>query len=471
MSQQLWTYAALAGVFGAEAPVVDDVEGVESVEGVEGGDEPAGITGISIDTRTLSPGDMFVALDTSDSGGRDGHTFIDAALEKGAAALLIEKDQGKDFSIPVYKVADTTLALADLGRAARSRFEGKVVGITGSSGKTTMRAWCEALLGEAWETTASVGSYNNHWGVPLSLARAPASVDFGIFEIGTNHPGEIAPLSELVSPDVAVLINVLPAHIGNFASMQALETEKLSIAAGLDQSGTLIVPASLRERVTHTGQVISIGEGGDINGTIQPAAHGATVQVTAGEESLSLDIPFYGDHRLQSVLVAVGILKGLNVDVRDVADRFMQLPLPAGRGLTHVAGGMTVIDDSYNANPVSMRHAIKALEGNTTGSRIALLGELLELGDGAKAAHDSVAASCEGLDRVYTFGDGFAGVDFPACHDGHFATAGEFDLVAFCQSLTPGDTVLIKGSNKVFWTSGFTGKLLQTLEPEATARD
>ena len=157
---------------------------------------------------------------------------MQAAIAKGAAAVMCRNDFDTDS--PRLPVVDTLDGLWKLAGAARSRFDGKVVAITGSAGKTTMRRWLEQLLAPLGGIHASVGSYNNHWGVPLSLSRSPRAADYGIFEVGTNHPGEIEPLSELVAPDVALLLNVLPAHIGNFAHMQALAEEKLAIASGLN---------------------------------------------------------------------------------------------------------------------------------------------------------------------------------------------------------------------------------------------
>lgn len=447
----IWTFDDLAGLFDFRLPPDRT------------GSSLAGVSGISIDTRSLVQGDLFIAIDNATEGGRDGHLFVREAIDRGAGALMVSREVTA--TVPTLHVADTRAGLWRLGEASRRRYRGKLVGITGSSGKTTLRAWLEKLLAPFGRIHASTGSYNNSLGVPLSLAKMPADGDMGVFEIGTNHPGEIAPLAKLLAPDVAVLLNVLPAHIGNFTDMGALLAEKLSISEGLTTAGVMVLPTSLADSLPGDIKRMTFGVGGDVDGKMKPNSAGATLSISMGDVRFGLDIPFGGQHRLVSALACVAVLRCLALDPRLVKDVFSKLPLPDGRGRIERVGGITVIDDSYNANPVSMALAIESLKASEEGGRkIALLGEMLELGHAGPAAHLEVASACSDLDRVYSFGEGFAGVDFGPGHKAHVASADRFDTGAFSRSLEPGDTVLVKGSNRVFWRSRFVQKLLDQLE-------
>ena len=424
------------------------------------------LSGVSIDSRTIEPGDLFVAL-SGDPGprfgsvtnARDGHDFAQMAVKAGAAAVMCRADFTGDY--PLIPVADTLEGLWQLGAAARARFEGQVVAITGSSGKTTMRGWLEQLLAPVGEVHASVGSYNNHWGVPLSLARMPRDREFGVLEVGTNHPGEIAPLSELVQPDVALLLNVLPAHIGNFNDMQALTDEKLSIAAGLPEGGTLVVPFELRNQVSHA-RLLTFGS--DPESDVTGSLVGDQFVVTQGDSQLTLEVPWKSPERLSAILASLGVLMALGVDPSGLEQCFAMLDLPEGRGNQQTIAEITVIDDSYNANPASMKMALEQLHrSDRPGRRIALLGEMLELGSQTASAHADMALKAEGLDQVLTFGQGFESAAIGA----HFATIDDFDLDGFVAELRGGDTVLVKGSNKVFWSHQFVRRLLKLLDARA----
>lgn len=420
-----------------------------------------GVTGISIDTRSLQPGELFVALKDI----RDGHEFVAAAAEAGAAAALVSEKV--DVDIAQLRVPDTLEGLWQLGRAARFRIPGKTVAITGSSGKTTLRSWSEQVLRAVDHTHASVGSYNNHWGVPLSLARAPRDTVFGIFEVGTNAPGEIAPLSDLVKPHVSLLLNVLPAHIGNFPSMAALEQEKLSIADGLVDGGTFVLPQRMRD-MTSVEKRLTFGfdTAADVHlmgeQSTATALHQLDIATPAGD--VRLRVPFTSREHIETTLALVAMLHALGVDPMLAASNFEQLNLPTGRGNFNQVNGVAVVDDSYNANPVSMKMALTNLRQIPDGGRrIALLGEMLELGGLSGAAHAEVLGAAEGIDEVWTFGEGFKHAAAErGCH--HLPDVTFFNLAEFVAGLSPGDTVLVKGSNKVFWKHDFVGKLLALLE-------
>ena len=421
------------------------------------------LLGISIDSRMTRDGDLFIAL-SGDPGprfgvienARDGHDFVQAAIAKGAAAVMCRKDFVTD--TPQLPVVDTLDGLWKLARAARSRFEGQVVAITGSAGKTTMRGWLEQLLEPLGGVHASVGSYNNHWGVPLSLSRSPRAAEFGVFEVGTNHPGEIEPLSGLVAPDVALLLNVLPAHIGNFADMQALTEEKLAIASGLSEEGTFVLPESLREKVTQRALLtFGLDKAADVSGQLLDDK----LVVSFRGQEFYLDVAWKSPERLSSILAAIGVLYALKIDLMGIEHLFKTLELPDGRGNRHEIAGITVIDDSYNANPASMKMALTSLhQRESYGRSFALLGEMQELGSITEVAHSEVANAARGLDKVFTFGAGFEA----SIIGEHYVSADDFDLVEFAQDLRPGDMVLVKGSNKIFWKKQFVPELLKALK-------
>jgi UDP-N-acetylmuramoyl-tripeptide--D-alanyl-D-alanine ligase len=430
------------------------------------------VTGLSIDSRTTQPGDMFIAL-SGDPGPRfgsgnaaagDGHDFIDIAIQNGASAVLAHKDcRG-----PVIKVDDTLDGLWQLGRAARARCAGGVVAITGSSGKTTLRSWLESILAEQARTHGSTGSFNNHWGVPLSLGRMPRDTEIGVFEVGTSHPGEIAPLATLVAPDIAVILNVLPAHLGNFQNMDALIEEKLSIEAGLGGAGILILPFELaRNDAGRTAghQTITFGtdERADVFGTATPVDGGSNISASVLGKPVELYLPFTGEHRLRSSLAVLAVIGALGLNPSHLAPGFATLTVPAGRGTRFRTHDITLIDDSYNANPISMAMAIDSLRWEPGRRKIAFLGEILELGDSSISAHQEIGHNVATLDEVYTFGDGFNGVNIDARFHRHYSRVEDFDLDTFTRSLQPGDNILVKGSNKVFWVNNFAATLRSKL--------
>ncbi|MFT6753295.1 MAG: UDP-N-acetylmuramoyl-tripeptide--D-alanyl-D-alanine ligase [Candidatus Azotimanducaceae bacterium] len=439
------------------------------------------VSGISIDSRTLDPGDLFIALSgdpgagfsTSSSDPRDGHNFVSSAVANGAASVMVSEDIKS--TCPKLLVDNTLDGLWRLAAYSRKRMQGKIVGITGSSGKTTARQWLEQLLKKqapSGKTHASIGSLNNHWGVPLSLARMPAESKYGIFEIGTNHPGEIAPLSTLVSPHIALLLNVLPAHIGNFENLIAIQNEKLTIADGLDEGGLMIVPFGMNLQSVKYNKVITFGLRpkndheskalkADVFGEGVSDSLGTRIVANILGEEVSYRLNTYGDHRVLTSLAVMAMVSALGADIQQAARDFESLTNPDGRGNEILINGIRVIDDSYNANPASMSFAIKALrETPGTGARIALLGEMLELGDQSQARHQEIAKEAKALDGVMTIGEGFR--QTPG-NWGHYASCEEIDIAQFLSQVKAGDTLLIKGSNKIFSQSGYVKKLVNYL--------
>ena len=422
----------------------------------------ADLTGVSIDTRTLRPGDLFVALpgdpgprfNVSHRSTRDGHDFVAAAFDAGAAGALIHTPM--DAPGPCIEVADTLDALWDLGRAARRRLRGKVVAVTGSSGKTTAKTFLSVALDDAFATP---GSLNNHLGVPLSLARTPARHPFAIYEVGTNHPGEIEPLARLAQPDVAMVLNVHQAHIEFFDDLAALRREKLSIAHGLGTAGKLVCLDELA-RPGLAAEVLTFGRGSGADVRLS-AFDGATATLDTPLGRTTALVPGGGEHRAMSVAAVAAALIALDVEPAALA-RLAEVSPPTGRGNRLQAGAVTLIDDSYNANPASMAAALKGLAAAGGARKVALLGEMLELGDASERLHAGLLPHCRGIDKVLCVGAAMRALfeRLPAEQRlGQVDDAEDLDVGWVAGLLAPGDVALLKGSNRVFWSRGFAAQL------------
>ena len=409
-------------------------------------------TGVSIDTRTLEKGDMFVAL----SDQTDGHAYVAAATQKGAAAVVVSRlIEGVD--IPQVLVPDTQKALEQLGRYARERATRlKSVAITGSSGKTSTKE----MLAAALKAHRSVASYNNHFGVPLTLARMPADTAYGVFEIGMNHAGEIAPLAQQVQPHIALVTNVGTAHLGNLGSVEAIRVEKLSIAQSLPEGGLLIVPHDLDTAgIPAHVQVLRFGgEGSDAVATqTLPQGDGWKVWAIIRGENVVFDVPHPGVHQVTNALAALLAAHVAGEDLGTAALRLSRAEVMSGRGKVYHVGGAVVIDDSYNANPSSMAAALQTLVKRPATRRIAVLGDMLELGDMAEAYHKGLVTECDGVDSVMTVGllsEVLQNNLPPPQQGGHFTKQDDVAL-----SLHAGDVILVKGSNGI-GLSHFVDRLL-----------
>jgi UDP-N-acetylmuramoyl-tripeptide--D-alanyl-D-alanine ligase len=425
------------------------------------------ITGISIDSRKVRPGDLFIAL-TGDPGDRfnpsrrserDGHDFVEAALANGAVGVLVH--DGKPRAIPQVQVPDTLDALWRLGAAARARLGCPVMAVTGSSGKTTVKGFLAAATGGS----ATSGSLNNHLGVPLSLALTPREAGTAIFEIGTNHPGEIAPLSRLAKPDVAIVLNVHPAHRENFASMAELTEEKLSLHKGLPPKGHLVLEESLPVDGLPEGlQIARFGRGAGTAVRLVELNGREAVYEIAGRRHLG-HVPGGGWHRAISL---AAVLCALQVMARDLepALSLADTLIPPGRGQEHSAGGVVVLDDSYNANPESMKAALLGLQARPEARRFALLGEMLELGEQSGEFHRGLADFAADLDGVFCVGRGMRDLFealSPAQALGWQAEPDDQLLDRLSATLRAGDVLLVKGSNRVFWARDYVGRVVGRL--------
>ena len=435
-TQPLWTLAEVQRACGAE------------LNGTISGAAP--ISGFNIDSRRVQPGELFIALpgNLSDRhflsavSERDGHDFVAAAAEAGASAALVSTLQSA--SCAQLVVEDTLDALWALGATARSRLQGQAVAVTGSSGKTTAKSFMAAAL----SASASEGSLNNHLGVPLSLAATPRDARLAVFEVGTSSPGEIAPLARMVRPDVAVVLNVQHAHIGQFPDQAALRKEKLSLFEGLEEGGTAVLLDELaRDWPQPTQLTFGLTPDADVR-LINVQGDQATYQLRG--RTVAAHVPGGGAHRALTLGAVLATALALEAEIEPALELSDEL-IPRGRGNELLRGGVVLIDDSYNANPASMSAALSALAARQGGRKLALLGEMLELGDEAGGHHESVARQAAGLDRAWLVGAGWAQPDA--------ASADDALLDEVAGALNAGDHLLIKGSNKVFWAAGFVERL------------
>jgi UDP-N-acetylmuramoyl-tripeptide--D-alanyl-D-alanine ligase len=408
------------------------------------------ISGISIDTRSLQPGDLFVAL----QGERDGHDFVAAAFAKGAAAALVSRDVPGN----VILVPDTLRALERLGVAARARSAAKIVAVTGSVGKTTVKEMLRRVLAAFGAVHAAEASFNNHIGVPLTLARMPRDTAFGVFEIGMNHPGEIAPLAALVRPDVAIITTVERAHIGLMGSIEAIAHEKAAILGGLVPHGVAVLPrVSDQFNILH-GLVPSDIRVVEFPGTeaqllaLDETAETGSISARVGGAELHLTLRTPGIHMAFNALAVLAAAHALGLDVNQAAAALDGFAPFSGRGARRhitVPGGMALLlDESYNASEASMRAAFAVLKLQR-GRRVAVLGDMLELGEHAAAEHLGLRPVVEdGADVVFTAGP-WSRILFeslPQSMQGaHAETAAALAPIVLA-AIEDGDIVLVKGS-------------------------
>lgn len=432
--------------------------------------------GVSIDTRTLQPGDLFVAL----KDVRDGHDFVAQALEKGAAAALVSRvPEGVSPDAPLLIVPDVLKALEALGAFARARTRAKVVGVTGSVGKTSTKEMLRAILGGQGRTHAAEASYNNHWGVPLTLARMPVDTDFAVIEIGMNHPGEIAPLARLAQLDVAMITIVAPAHLEAFESVEGIAEEKAAIFDGLKPGGVAVLNADmpttpiLRAKAKAVGaRAVGFGETEAADWRLLEARIGdeATVcRATRAGAPLLYKVSSPGKHFAVNALGALAVAEALGADPMLAAHDLGRWMPPAGRGQREritldivEETFFDLIDDAFNANPASMAASLdvliaaKPVDGIGRvggGRRIAILGDMLELGPSETELHAAIARH-PGLSAIHVIH--CVGPRMKALYAA-LPRGQRGDWVETAQELAPrarnlidaGDILLVKGSKGI----------------------
>jgi UDP-N-acetylmuramoyl-tripeptide--D-alanyl-D-alanine ligase len=428
---------------------------------------PPAISGLSIDSRTILPGEAYFAIR---GDVHDGHDFVAAALKAGAALAVVEAAQRQKFptDAPLLVVDDVLAGLVDLAHASRARLDAQVIAITGSVGKTSTKEALRRVLSAQGETHASAASFNNHWGVPLSLARCPATARFAIFEIGMNHSGEIEPLVKMVRPHVAVITTVEPVHLEFFAGIEAIADAKAEIFEGLEPGGAAVLNrdnpqfARLQRRAKALGISRIVSFGADkksdarlIDLSLHPACSAVHADILGHDVTYKLGMP--GRHMAMNSLAVLAAASLAGADLALAGLALSQAQPAAGRGVRHTlevgSGEATLIDESYNANPASMAAALNVLGAASVGAqgrRIAVLGDMLELGPTAPQLHRGLidAVKANHIDLVYCCGPlmrnlwdalstgkrgGYAGS----------AAALESQVLA---AIRAGDAIMVKGS-------------------------
>ena len=446
----LWTLTDMAAAMRA------DISGAPAQE----------ITGISIDSRALSRGEAFFAL----TDARDGHDFVDAALKAGAGVAVVARAKRAMFpaEAPLLLVDDVLEALRDLARAARQRTDAKIIAVTGSVGKTGTKEALRLALSADGETHASAASYNNHWGVPLSLARCPAQVKYAVFEIGMNHAGEITPLVKMVRPHVAIVTTVEPVHLEYFGTLEKIADAKAEIFSGLEPDGAAIINRdnSQYERLAaaakaaKVARIVSFGEHAYadtrlIRHALKSDSSCVHASILGDDVTYKLGAP--GKHLVLNSLAVLtaSVLAGADLALAALALGALRAPSGRGARMTlKVSGGTALlIDESYNANPASMAAALALLgqaDVGPQGRRIAVLGDMLELGDQGQVLHAAVARAVEAarIDLVYCSGPLMHSLweALPSGRRGGYAeTAAQLEP-AVLSAIRAGDAIMVKGS-------------------------
>lgn len=441
----LWTSADIAAATGGTASGAFEVNGV------------------AFDSREVGSGDLFIALKGE---ATDGHRFVDGAFSQGAGGAIVSTPVAH----PHVLVKDTTAALNALGIAARARTEARVAGVTGSVGKTSTKEALAAALARANKGAVhrSVKSYNNHTGVPLSLSRMPAETSFGVFEMGMNHTGEIAALTRLVRPHVALITALAPAHIENLGSMAAIADAKAEIFEGLEPGGTAILPYDspysdrlLKAAAGHASNVVTFGrnDGADVRARdVIPLDHGTMVSAILPGVELNFTLSPPGEHWVSNALAVLATVQAMGGDLAAAGLALGEMQGLKGRGERHSislksGGTALLIDESYNANSASMKATLSVLGAEPAGRRIAVLGEMRELGENSSALHAELAdpVMAAKVDFALLVGAGMAPLAdvLESRTEVYHAPDAAAALDALLPQLRDGDAILIKGSNAV----------------------
>ncbi|WFU18272.1 UDP-N-acetylmuramoyl-tripeptide--D-alanyl-D-alanine ligase [Bradyrhizobium sp. CB3481] len=444
--------------------------------GISGDFPDTPIDFVTQDSRLVKPGSLFVALRGTPSGGfissfasaRDGWEFADRAEAAGAVAMIVPH-RIAGVNVPQLVVKDTLIdGLWGLARAARARFKGPVIGLTGSAGKTSTKEFLAAYP----NAYASPSSFNNFWGVPLTLCNASPRASVWVVEMGMNQTGEIARLSELTKPTVALVVNVQPVHLEKLGSLEAIRREKVSIAQGLPKDGVLVLPEDVAAPEWN-GKVVRFGDSSKVR-ALRHTAEGESwnVAVEVNGSGIKFGLTPGAPHRLQNALAALASIHAAGLDPAALAKELSHVGIMTGRGVEQAAGGVTVIDDSFNGNPASMVAALGSLKARPvkSGRRIAILGDMLELGADAPAYHEKLAKDLPDIDGIYCVGPLMRHLYnlVPAERAlGWHDDPATLDPQQIAALLREGDVVVVKGSKKMFWVNKFVPRLLAALEPKA----
>ena len=425
---------------------------------VSGGDGNVSIDKISTDSRTLKRGELFVALRGENF---DGHKFVEAAVKTGAVGAIV--DLGWKGKVPdnftVIRVEDTLQAYQTVAANYRKSLPLRVLAITGSNGKTSTKDFAAAVLGRRFRVTKTQGNFNNHVGLPRTMLEATSQDEVAVWEIGMNHPGEVAALAKIAAPDAALITNIGIAHIEFMGSREAIAAEKGALAEAIGPQGSIILNAddpfskNIATR-THAKVIFAGTTAGTIRaGEITQSAHGSDFTILEGAHRCRAQLPVPGLHMVQNAMLAVAAGRLFGLSLEEAAAGLVAAPLAKARLQIRQIGGVQFIDDSYNANPDSMKAALRTLvELDADGKRIAVLGEMRELGKESARGHREVGETAAelGVDQLIAIGDMGAAIAEAAQEAGLEKTAAVGSISEAAEMLTeitaPGDLVLIKGS-------------------------
>lgn len=422
------------------------------------------VSSVSIDSREIAPGALFVAIK---GGNFDGHDFVARAIEAGAAAALVSADRAESMpGLPLIVVPDALEALEALGRYARQRSTARIVAVTGSVGKTSTKEAIRVVLEAAGRSHASIRSFNNHWGVPLMLARMPRDTEYAVFELGMNRPGEISTLTDMVRPHVAVITTIAPAHLEYFGTLDAIAEAKAEIFEGLEPGGVAIVGADnpqtnqLISAATRSGaSVLTYGFDATASVRILDYVGGASegrARLVGDGLDLALSTAAPGRHMLSNAAAAVLVARAIGIAPETAVKTLASHGAPEGRGAAIQLGDPTnplaLIDESYNANPTSMRAALEVFgQQHANGRKILVLGDMLELGEASGALHADLASDVVAAepDLIFLVGRHMQALGAVLPPQLVAAQAQRADEIAptLLSALAYGDSVMIKGSN------------------------
>jgi UDP-N-acetylmuramoyl-tripeptide--D-alanyl-D-alanine ligase len=450
VARPLWTIGELVKATGAKCYAAPET----------------GVTGVSIDSRSIAPQECFIAIR---GANHDGHGFVAAALAEGGACAIVDKAfPGQGMEAKLLRVTDTLAALRDVGSAARARVQRTVViGVTGSAGKTGTKEGLKIALAPSGSVHVSAKSYNNHWGVPLSLANMRPAIAFGVFEAGMNHAGEILSLSKLIRPHIAIITTVAPVHLGFFRSVAEIADAKAEILAGLERGGTAILNRDnpyyerlRRHALQHDARIVSFGETKGAEArllSVDLRPEGSEVKADILGETITYRLGAPGRHFVQNSLAVLATVKVAGANLIAAARALSRWQAQSGRGervvLATPGGRIAVIDETYNANPASMRAALATLALTPRTEfprRVAVLGDMLELGGQGPKLHLELGEDIDaaGVDVVFACGELMAGLyaSLPAGRQGGYAKMAAELAPLLAEAVGPGDVVMIKGS-------------------------
>ena len=436
---------------------ISEIAGLAGAK-LEQGDKTASVERISTDSRTIKKGELFVALRGENF---DGHKFVEEVAKSGAAGAIVDlKWKGKvPNSFATIRTDDTLLAYQNLAANYRKSLPIKVLAITGSNGKTSTKDFAASVLGRKFRVTKTQGNFNNQVGLPRTILEANSGHEVGVWELGMNHPGEIAALAKIAAPDAAIITNIGVAHIEFMGSREAIAKEKGALAEAVDPGGTVILNAddSFSKKIAERTRADVIFAGTN-DGTIraidiQQSADGSEFTIIEGAHRCRAQLPVPGIHMVQNALLAVAAGRAFGLSLEDAAAGLAGTPLTKARLQIKEINGVQFLDDSYNANPDSMRAALQTLvELEADGKRIAVLGEMRELGNETQRGHNEVgeAAASFGIDHLIGIGE-MGAVIARAAQKAGLASSDAVGSTAeaaerLIEIVDPGDLVLIKGS-------------------------